>query len=89
MSLGTNDSFYRLMCCLTNKIIESDKKLSSSRRVNEDKLCDILQAMAPTNVKTVHQTSLLHIESNPDSDFYRLPTASVLTKTDKSCSNQF
>ena len=25
-----------------------------------------LQAMAPTNVKTVHQTSLLHIESNLD-----------------------
>ena len=26
----------------------------------------ILQAMAPTNVETVHQTSLLHIESNHD-----------------------
>ena len=25
-----------------------------------------LQAMAPTNLKTVHQTSLLHIESNLD-----------------------
>ena len=25
-----------------------------------------LQAMAPTNIKTVHQTSLLHIESNLD-----------------------
>ena len=25
-----------------------------------------LQVMAPTNVKTVHQTSLLHIESNLD-----------------------
>ena len=32
----------------------------------EDKLCDILQAMAPTNVRTVHQTSLFHIESNLD-----------------------
>ena len=32
----------------------------------EDKLCDTLQAMAPTNVKTVHETSLLHIESNLD-----------------------
>ena len=25
-----------------------------------------LQAMAPTNIKTVHQSSLLHIESNLD-----------------------
>ena len=25
-----------------------------------------LQAMAPTNIKTVHQTSILHIESNLD-----------------------
>ena len=34
--------------------------------LHEDKLCDILQAMAPTNVGTVHQTSLFHIESNHD-----------------------
>ena len=32
----------------------------------EDKLCGALQAMAPTNVKMVHQTSLLHIKSNLD-----------------------
>ena len=30
------------------------------------KLCDTLQAVAPTKVKTVHQTSLLGIESNLD-----------------------
>ena len=30
------------------------------------KSCATLQAMAPTNVKTVHQTSLLHVESNLD-----------------------
>ena len=30
------------------------------------KSCAALQAMAPTNIKTVHQTSLLHIESNLD-----------------------
>ena len=30
------------------------------------KLYAALQAMAPTNVKTVHQTCLLHIESNLD-----------------------
>ena len=34
--------------------------------LHEDKLCDISQAMAPTNVGTVHQTSLFHIESNLD-----------------------
>ena len=37
-----------------------------------------LQAMAPTNVKTVHQTSLLHIEraTSIDSDCCCLPTTS-------------
>ena len=41
-----------------------------------------LQAMAPTNIKTVHQTSLLHIESKTsiDSECCRLPTTSVLSK---------
>ena len=50
-----------------------------------------LQAMTPTNVKTVHQTSLLDIESNlDDSDCCRLPTTSVLSnKADKLRSNQF
>ena len=32
----------------------------------EGKLCDILKAMAPTNVMTVYQTCLFHIESNLD-----------------------
>ena len=32
----------------------------------EGKVCDTLQEMASTNVKTVHQTSLLHIKSNLD-----------------------
>ena len=42
--------------------------VKSSRRVTrrQDNLCDILQAMAPTNVETVHQNSLFHIESNLD-----------------------
>ena len=31
-----------------------------------DKACHTLQAIPPTNVKTIHQTSLLHIESNLD-----------------------
>ena len=34
--------------------------------LHEDKLCDTSQAMAPTNIKAVDQTSLLHIESNLD-----------------------
>ena len=46
------------------------KKFSSSYYtiggLHEDKLCDTLQAMAPTKVKTVHQTSFFHIESNLD-----------------------
>ena len=43
-----------------------------------------LQAMAPTNIKTVHQTSLLHIETTSiDSECCRLPTTSVLSKKRK------
>ena len=34
--------------------------------LHEDKLCDILQAMVPTNIEAVHQTFLFQIESNPD-----------------------
>ena len=34
--------------------------------LHKDKFCNILQGMAPTSVKTVHQASLFHIESNPD-----------------------
>ena len=51
---------------------------------HEDKLYDTLQAMTPTNnVKTVHQTSLPHIESNLtiDSDYCRLPTTAVFLAT--------
>ena len=40
-----------------------------------------LQAMAPTNIKTVHQTSLLHTRATSiDSECCRLPTTSVLSK---------
>ena len=51
-----------------------------------------LQPMAPTNVKTVHETSLLHIESNPDQLGLLSPThdKSVLSnKADRLRSNQF
>ena len=50
------------------KVIKSDSKsVSGYRRVlHEDKVCDTLQGMTPIDAKTVHQTSLFHIESNPD-----------------------
>ena len=50
-----------------------------------------LQAMAPTNIKTVHQTSLLHSRATSiDSECCRLPTTSVLSKKpEKLRSNQF
>ena len=55
------------MCCATNKVIKSDtKRFQALGGLHEDKLCNILWAMAPTNVETVLQTSLLHIKSNPD-----------------------
>ena len=38
----------------------------SNRDPNRDKSYATLQVMAPSNVKTVHQASLLHIESNLD-----------------------
>ena len=58
-----------LMCCLSNKVNKSDTRSLLALTLgglHENKLCDSLQAMPPTNVKTVHQISLLHIESNPD-----------------------
>ena len=86
------------MCCPCTKVIENySKRFSSSRllidmidMLHEDKLCDTLQAMAPTNVKTVHQTSYcISRETTIDSDCCRLPKASVLgNKADKLRSNQ-
>ena len=40
-----------------------------------------LQAMAPTNIKTVHQTSLLHIESNLDRLGMLSPTVPAPSET--------
>ena len=40
--------------------------LRPNRDTNRDKTYATLQAMAPTNNKTVHQTSFLHIESSLD-----------------------
>ena len=53
------------MCCPSNKVIKSNTiTFLALGGLHEDKLCNTLQVVAPTNVKTVHQTSLLHIESN-------------------------
>ena len=55
------------MCCPFNKVIESDaKRFLALGGLHEDKLCDNLQTMAPTNVKTAYQAFLLHFESNLD-----------------------
>ena len=55
------------MCCLSTKVIKSvTRSFLALGGLHEDKLCATLQAMAPTNVETVHQTSLLHIENNLD-----------------------
>ena len=55
------------MCCPSNKVIKSGtKSFQALGGLHEDKLFGTLQAMARTNVKTIHQTSLLHIESNLD-----------------------
>ena len=57
----------RLMCCPSIKFIKGDtRRFLALGGQHEDKLFDTSQVMAPTNVKTVNQTSLLHIESNLD-----------------------
>ena len=58
-----------LMCSPSYKVIKSHTKSCLAIVIgglHEDKLWDTLQAMVPTNVKTAHQTSLPHIESNLD-----------------------
>ena len=78
-----------------NKVVKSDRRSSlAPASLHEDKLCDTLQAMTSTNnVKTVNQTSLLHIISRAtsiDSDCCHLPMASVLSnKAHKSRFNLF
>ena len=55
------------MCCPTNKIIKSNATFFLAlEALHQDTLCEILRAMAPTNVEAVHQTPFFHIESNPD-----------------------
>ena len=55
------------MCCPTNKVIKSDtKRFLALGGLHEGMSCGILQAMAPTNVETVFQTSSFHIESYSD-----------------------
>ena len=80
-----------MICCPSNKVIKTDKiSFLALGGLPEDSLSDTLKAMVPTNVKTVHQTSLLHIQraTSVDSDCRHLPTASVLSnKADESRSN--
>ena len=57
----------RLSDVPSNEVITRDPKhFLALGGLHEDTLCDTLQAIPPTNAKTVHQTSLLHIESNLD-----------------------
>ena len=69
------------MCCpSTNKVIKGDSKgFSSYRRVTrrQGMRHDTLQAIAPTNVKTVDETSLFNIESNLDRLRLLAPTTPV------------
>ena len=80
------------MYCPSNKVIKNyTKRFLALGALHEDKVCDILQAMAPTNVQTVHQTSFsISRATSIDSNCCCLPTASGLSnKADKSRSNQF
>ena len=56
-----------MMCCPSNKVIKSDRRsFVALGGLHEDKLYDTLQEIAPTNVETVHRTSLVYIEINLD-----------------------
>ena len=84
---------YCLRSCPTNNtLIKSYTKcILALGGLHEDQLCDILQAMAPTNVGVAHQNPYFTSRATLiDSDCCRLPTASVLSKkVDKLRSNQF
>ena len=55
------------MCCSTKRVARSDtNRLLALGGLHKNKFWDTLQAMAATNVETVHQTFLFHIESNLD-----------------------
>ena len=70
------------MCRPVNKVIKSDtRRFVALGGLHENMLCDTLKSMAPTNVKTVHQTALLHIKSK----FDRL---GLLSPTHGQCSQQ-
>ena len=63
------------MCYPSNNVIKSDtKSFLALGGLHKDKLCDILQATAPTNIETVHQKPLLYIERNLDGLGLVLPT---------------
>ena len=70
VAANISESEYRedcLVCCSSTKVIKVIQKVFLAiGDVHEDRLCDTLQAMAPTNVKTIHQTPFLFIESNLD-----------------------
>ena len=78
------------MCCPSTKVIKSDSKVFLAiGGLHEEELCDALQAMAWTNVRTKPPYSISRATSI-DSDRCRPPSASVLSnKADKSRSNQF
>ena len=55
-----------MMSCSSTRVVTRFSFFKAIGGLTRRQLCDTLQAMASTNVKTVHQTSLLHIESNFD-----------------------
>ena len=81
-----------MMCCSSNKVIKSDtSSFLALGGLHKDKLCDFLQAKAPTNTKRfIKLPYFISRATSIDSDCCRLPTASILSnKEDKSRSNPF
>ena len=65
--LQATDREICLICCPSNKAPESDTRcFQAFEGLHEAELWGNLQALASTNVKTVHQTSLLQFETDID-----------------------
>ena len=75
------DNYSTIYCCLLHILVVVDiKSFPAVGGLHEDTLRDILQAMAPTYVETIHQTSLFHIESNLDWQLLFCSLSSMITR---------
>ena len=61
---GLNVTEKTVLCVVDPTMSSNVTRVLAIGELHEGMLCNTLNRMAPFNVKTVHQTSLLRIESN-------------------------